>query len=233
MKIFKSVLLLMIFSGICIMAKTEVKVPEIKTETVYINGNKNYEIIKPVFTNNVKFKAVNDEINKLIDVEALKEDEKEICVNDPERCGDYVVSVGPDLIYADNNVISFTINGYQYTGGAHGGSWVTAFLVNRKTGKIITDTLKTNNKAIFNKIQKYITDNPQGIFFEDEYTAEDLMNSAVVYQTGKDTIGIMYMSYAVAPYAAGMPEFEYNTKTKKLYFLDGYSGEKVQKVEIK
>lgn len=59
--------------------KTEVKVPEIKTETVYINGNKNYEIIKPVFTNNVKFKAVNDEINKLIDVEALKEDEKEIC----------------------------------------------------------------------------------------------------------------------------------------------------------
>ena len=41
MKIFKSVLLLMIFSGICIMAKTEVKVPEIKTETVYINGNKN------------------------------------------------------------------------------------------------------------------------------------------------------------------------------------------------
>ena len=112
--------------------------------------------------------------------------------------------------------------------------WYTTGKISvRKTGKIITDTLKTNNKAIFNKIQKYITDNPEGIFFEDKYTAEDLMNNAVVYQSDKDTIGIMYMSYAVAPYAAGMPEFEYNTKTKKLYFLDGYSGEKVQKVEIK
>ena len=48
------------------------------------------------------------------------------------------------------------------------------------------------------------------------------MNNAVVYQSGKDTIGIMYMSYAVAPYAAGMPEFEYNTKTKKLYLSVTY-----------
>ena len=233
MKIFRLVLLLMIFSGVGIMAKNEVKVPEIKTETVYINGNKNYEIIKPVFTDNVKFKTVNDEINKLIDIEGLKEDEKNSCANDPERCKLYEVSMGPDFIYADNNVISFTINGYQYTGGAHGGSWIASFLVDRKTGKIITDTLKNNNKTVFDKIQKYITDNPDGIFFEDKYTVKDLMESAVVYQSGKDTIGIVYMSYAVAPYAAGMPEFEYNTKTKKLYFLDNYSGDEVQKKEIK
>ena len=233
MKMFRLVLLLMIFSGVCIMAENGIKVPEVKTETLYINGNKNYEIIKPVFTDNVKFKAVNEEINKLIDVEALKEEEKEICAYDPERCKDYEMSIGPDFIYADNNVISFTINGYQYTGGAHGGSQIISFLVDRKTGKIITDTLKNNNKTVFNKIQKYITDNPEGIFFEDKYTVKDLMESAVVYQSGKDTIGIVYMSYAVAPYAAGMPEFEYNTKTKKLYFLDNYSGEKTKKTEIK
>ena len=233
MKIFKYVLFLMIFSGMCLMAKTEVKVPEMKTETVYITGNKNYEIENPLFTDNVKFKAVNDEINRIIDIDAIKDDEKESCNDDPERCKDYELSIGPDVIYTDNNVISFTINGYQYSGGAHGGSWVTSLLVDRKTGKLITDTLKTNNKAVFTKIQKYISDNPEGIFFEDKYTVKDLTDSAVVYQSGKDTIGIMYQSYAVAPYAAGMPEFEYNTKTKKLYFFDGYSGDEVQKVEIK
>lgn len=215
------------------MAKTEVKVPEIKTETIYINGNKNYEIIKPVFTDNVKFKAVNDEINKIINMDELKKEEKQICIDDPERCEQYELSMAPDMIYADNNVISFTIDIYQYTGGAHGGGWAESFLVDRKTGRIITDTLKTNNKAVFSKIQKYISENPLGIFFDDEHTADELMKDAVVYQSGKDTVGIMYMNYAVAPFAISMPEFEYNTKTKKLYFLDSYSGDEVQKTEIK
>ena len=65
--------------------------------------------------------------------------------------------MGPDFIYADNNVISFTINEYQYTGGAHGGSWIASFLVDRKTGKIITDIkiatgqILTNMQALLKK----------------------------------------------------------------------------------
>jgi hypothetical protein len=233
MRIFKSVLFLMIFSGLVMMADSVIKVPEMKTETLDVNGNKKFKIVKPVFINKVKFKDVNDELDRIININSIRDEEKEICVNDPERCGDYEVGVGPEVIYTDDKVISFTLNGYEYLGGAHGMSWKTAFLVDRKTGKLITDKLKTDNKAAFEKIQKYISNNETGIFFNDEYTVNELTESAVVYQTGKNTISIVYLSYAVAPYAAGMPEFEYNTKTKKLYFFDNFSGEKTEKREVK
>lgn len=233
MKIFRTLLIFMIFSGFYVISGSTVKVPEIKTEIIYINGNQNFKIVKPVFTDSVKFKTINSEINKIINIEEFQKEEKEFCINDPEKCRDYEVIIEPHIIYADNNVISFTISGYQYTGGAHGGSWVDSFLVDRKTGKLITDSLKVNNKIVFNKIQKYINDNPLGIFFSERYTAKELMDSAVAYQTGKDTVGIMYLSYSVAPYAAGMPEFEYNIKTKKLYFFDNYSGGDTKKTEIK
>jgi len=233
MKMVKLVLVLMFFLGGNIAAKNGIKVPEIKMETVYINGNKNYEVVKPIFIDNVKFKTVNDELNTLINTEELKKEEEEIESEDPEGHKNHELFIQPTILYADSDIISFTISGYQYTGGAHGGSWLTSFLVNRKTGEIITDTLKTENKKVFNKIQKYIKENPEGIFFGDEYTSEYLMNEAVVSQLDKDTISISYMSYIVAPYAVGMPEFEYNTKTKKLYFMDASSGEGVQKIRIK
>ena len=233
MKMFKLVLMSMFFFGGNIVAKNEIKVPEIKMETVYINGNKNYEVVKPIFIDNVKFRAVNDELNILIHIEELKKEEEEIELEDPEGHKNHELFIQPTILYADSDIISFTISGYQYTGGAHGGSWLTSFLVNRKTGEIITDTLKTENKKVFNKIQKYIKENLEGIFFEDEYTSEYLMNEAVVSQLDKETINISYMSYTIAPYAAGIPEFEYNIKTKKLYFLDSYSEKGTQKIEIK
>ena len=233
MRIFKSVLFLMIFSGLVMMAESIVKVPEMKTETLYVNGNKNFKIVKPVFINKVKFKEVNDELDRIIDIDSRRNEEKEICVDEPERCENYMIDVGPEVVYADNKVISFTLNSFQYLGGAHGMYWKNAFLVDRKTGKIITDKLKTDNKAVFERIQKYISDNETGVFFNDEYTVDQLTEDAVLYQTGKNTVAIIYLSYAVAPFSAGMPEFEYNTKTKKLYFLDNYSEEKTEKREVK
>ena len=233
MKVFKYVMLLTMFLGIIATAETKTKVPEIKTEVLDINGNKNYEVEIPVFIDNVKFKEVNAEINRMMNVNAIREEESEICINDPERCGDYVLEIAPEVVYADTNIISLITGGYSYTGGAHGGSWITPFVVDRKTGKLITEKLKTDNKAVFNKIQKFISDNSVEIFFEEEHTVNELMENAVVYPTGKNTLKILYLAYAVAPYAVGMPEFEYNTKTKKLYFFDGYSGENVSKIEVK
>ena len=234
MKLFKLAVFLGIFISTGLLSKAEIKIPEVKTETLNINKNENYEIIKPVFIDNVKFKDVNDEINRLINVKEIGKLERSSCIEDSEECENYMYQVTPEIIYADDNVISLVIDRFIYTGGAHGNGRRYSFLADRKTGKLITNTLKNNNKEIFDKIQKFIETNSLGIFFDfEEYTADGLLEKAVVYQTGKNTISVMYMDYAIAPYIIRSPEFIYNVQTKKLYFLNNYVDSAPEKIELK
>ena len=159
MKFFRSALFLMIFLCTGILVKAEIKIPEMKTETLDINGNERYEIIKPVFNDNIKFKEVNDEINKLVDINKIRTEEKDKCAEDPDGCEKHMYQVTPEIVYADNNVISLVIDIFIYDWGAHGGGWRYSFLADRKSGKLITNTLKDNNKEVFVKIQKFIEQN--------------------------------------------------------------------------
>ena len=54
-----------------------------------------------------------------------------------------------------------------------------------------------------------------------------------MYQTGKNTISVMYMDYAIEPYIIRSHEFIYNVQTKKLYFLNNYVDSAPEKIELK
>lgn len=231
MKVAKIIFFLMLSLGVLGAGKT-ITVPEVKFEKKIINGNKNYKITKPVFTNKVKFKEINDIINKRIDKNNIEAEITEECEYS-EECSKYELSIEPVIQYADKDVISFTLGTYVYSGGAHGLYGIESFLVNRKTGKVITDSLKNNNKEVFGRIRNFIDKNESGFFFSLSDNGSEIEDGAVFIQTGKDKLTILYSLYSVAPYAAGMPEFEYNTKTKKLEFTTYIDSDKEVKTEIK
>ena len=236
MKIRNYVLILIVILSFGLMAETKLtKLPEIKYETLNINGNKNYEITKPIFIDNVKFKNINAEINNMIDKKALEDEEKENCIADPERCGTYEVIIEPVIEYQDKNIISLSINVYMYLGGAHGMYGTESFIIDRKTGENITGKiLGTEKDAVLEKIYNYISENSQEVFFSGDMIEKKCVTTdcPIFVKTGKDTVQIRYGIYSVAAYAAGEQVFEYNQKTKKLYFFNQLDGNE-QKLEVK
>ena len=236
MKIKNYILALILVLSFGLLAETKLtELPEIKYETLNINGNKNYKIIKPIFIDNNKFGKINDEINGLLDQKVLEDENKEACSYDPEGCASYEVISEPVIEYQDKDIISLSINTYVYYGGAHGVSGTESIIINRKTGENITNKILDSKKdPILKKIYSYVLKNPKEIFFSKDMITEScvLVDCPVIVKTGKDAVQIRYGQYALASYADGEQVFEYNTKTGKLYYFD-QTGEKENKLEVK
>ena len=236
MKIKNYILALILVLSFGLLAETKLtELPEIKYETLNINGNKNYKIIKPIFIDNNKFGKINDEINGLLDQKVLEDENKEACSYDPEGCASYEVISEPVIEYQDKDIISLSINTYVYYGGAHGVSGTESIIINRKTGENITNNILGSKKdPILKKIYSYVLKNPKEIFFSKDMITEScvLVDCPVIVKTGKDAVQIRYGQYALASYADGEQVFEYNTKTGKLYYFD-QTGEKENKLEVK
>ena len=236
MKMRNYVLLLIVMLSFGLLAEVKLtELPEIKYETLNINGNKNLKIIKPIFIDNKKFGKINDEINKLLDQKTLEDENKEFCSYNPKDCTSYEVQSEPVIEYQDKDIISLSLNTYVYYGGAHGVSGTDSIIINRKTGENITNSILGSKKdSILKKIYSYVLKNPRDIFFPKDMISEScvLTDCPIYVKTGKDTVQIRYGQYALASYADGEQVFEYNTKTGKLYYLDQTS-EEVKKIEIK
>ena len=236
MKIKNYILALILVLSFGLLAETKLtELPERKYETLNINGNKNYKIIKPIFIDNNKFGKINDEINGLLDQKVLEDENKEACSYDPEGCASYEVISEPVIEYQDKDIISLSINTYVYYGGAHGMSGTESIIINRKTGENITNKILDSKKdPILKKIYSYVLKNPKEIFFSKDMITEScvLVDCPVIVKTGKDAVQIRYGQYALASYADGEQVFEYNTKTGKLYYFD-QTGEKENKLEVK
>lgn len=118
---------------------------------------------------------------------------------------------------ADSNVISFTENGYEYMGGAHGMPYTTGINYDAKTGELITFTdLSDNPDAFradtlaFNQALAQTEYYSMQMFSQDDITNGTL--EQVLYADGAwylSTSGLVFMSapYALAPYASGTLEF--------------------------
>ena len=79
MKMKNYILILIVILSFVLPAETkQSEIPEIKYESLDINGNKNYMVSKPVFIDNVKFKDINDKINKLIDKKTLEKESQKL-----------------------------------------------------------------------------------------------------------------------------------------------------------
>lgn len=118
---------------------------------------------------------------------------------------------------ADNNVISFTENGYEYMGGAHGMPYSIGMNYDTNTGELISFAELSNDPDAFhadtlayNQALAQTEYYSEQMFNTDDITNGNLENT--LYADGMwylSTSGLVFMSppYALAPYAAGTLEF--------------------------
>lgn len=117
-----------------------------------------------------------------------------------------------------NNPISFYIDYYQFTGGAHGMTTRIAYSIDKSKGdKLNLKDLFNNNydyKSVIDKeINKQIKKDPDKYFSGKE--GFNGINDNQSFYIKDDTIVIYFGLYEIAPYVAGIPEFNIPVKIFK------------------
>jgi len=123
----------------------------------------------------------------------------------------------PQITYNGSNLLSVLNTQYEYTGGAHPNSFRRSETFDVKTGKklALNDILGGSKDEALEKVYQTVLMHIQEkegkddfFFFENyrddlrEYYAED------DFVLTENSIMFYYQLYAIAPYAAGFPEFE-------------------------
>lgn len=109
-----------------------------------------------------------------------------------------------------DSLISFYIDYYQFTGGAHGVTTRKAYNVDKLTGDILTirDIFQEGynyKEKIDYEINKKISKNPD-MYFTGKEGFNGIDDKTKFYIEDSNLV-IYYGQYEIAPYAAGMPEF--------------------------
>ncbi len=107
-------------------------------------------------------------------------------------------------------VISFYIDYYQYTGGAHGATTRKAYNIDEATGEILTlkDIFKKEynfKDKIDSNIREQISKNPD-IYFSGKDGFNGVDEKTKFYIEDGNLV-IYYGEYEIAPYVTGIPEF--------------------------
>ena len=120
-------------------------------------------------------------------------------------------------VYEDTNHISFLLTVYEYTGGAHGSTYLIPITYSKQTKKLLSleeavqptrkdwlATLSTEARKQLNaqvKKQKFSSDE-DWINKGTEPTKENF----AIFKLEKNSVRIIFSQYQVGPYASGMPE---------------------------
>lgn len=107
---------------------------------------------------------------------------------------------------------SIVFTNYNYTGGAHGNTELTAYTINEKTGEFV-DIQKflqqPERKILIEKIKKEMMKNKAKYFSEN---MNNLTLDGTTIYFDKDEIVVVYGLYSIAPYSSGMPTFRFKAK---------------------
>ncbi len=124
---------------------------------------------------------------------------------------------GYKVSYNQNGVISFLLYDYGYLGGAHGGETLTGMTFSLQDGKALklNDLLKSNasyrqdlKQLLQNEIKKQdgAEDGTLDSFNELSKNSSAYLDDYYLTDSG---FTIFFQQYAIAPYAAGTPEFHF------------------------
>lgn len=186
---------------------------EIETKTISDSTNEfESNISIPIFPESNKFL---NELNILMEKETLniKEEIHQMAKKDFNKNDlKYELNIEYKIHTLNPTFISLTMENYQYTGGAHGFSNRTPYNFDLTTGKEITleDLFKENSdykEAINKEIQKQIKEKPDK-FFPDEVQVFSGVNSKQPFYIEDGKLVIYFGLYEIAPYTAGIVEFE-------------------------
>ena len=171
---------------------------------------KDFDIRYPQVINIPNTKSINEEICSLIN---SKINELNLLID--EYYKDDVITITPYQIYSNyyttkqKEILSFYIDIYQFTGGAHGITTRHAYNIDIATGDLkklddIID-LSKNKTKIDNEIIKQINKESK-YYFTDENGFKGIDDNTKFSLEGDDIV-IYYDIYEIAPYASGIVEF--------------------------
>lgn len=193
--------------------KSDIHYPNLKIKNKYLDDeNSNIEFIEDI--NKQMFNYINDFKNRI--EEESKEYEKQyktIFSKAKDQYVKYQYEAYSDyqVTYNKNNLISIPIKLYEFTGGAHGMSYLKSFnydLENKKELKL-KDLFKenVNYKEIVNKFINDEISKNKDIYFTGDEGFKSISDNQSFY-IDNDGIVIYFGLYEIAPYYVGIPKFK-------------------------
>lgn len=184
-----------------------------KKKTSYFSMDVNIPVVKGL--KNATFeKELNSEIeNKILSFASkLEKDGKEYEKIAKEKgfpVHPYELVVIYKVQYNKSNLLSYTMDVYYYTGGAHGMTERYAYNIDNKASIVLKlqDLFKKDynyKEVINNEIMEEIKESPEGTYFANEF--KTILDNQPFYFTDKGIV-IYFGLYEIAPYVTGIPEF--------------------------
>ncbi|MGL5313554.1 MAG: DUF3298 and DUF4163 domain-containing protein [Peptostreptococcaceae bacterium] len=221
-----------IFKNKIKMVVTNNIVANVDTQTItknndYINCVINIPII--MMSNKEIEKSINDEIrNEIMKFyNEAQSQAKEYQKDLPDVQNKFVANVDFEVKKNSDNMLSLVIEYYKYSGGAHGYYENISHNIDVRNGRELSlkDLFKDNydykkviNKEIREQIEDIIKKEPQ---YNGVYEFNGIKEEQKFY-IQDDNIVIYFDLYDIAPYAAGIPEFQINIKTIDHMLKDEY-----------
>jgi len=185
----------------------------VKKKTSYFSMDVNIPVVKGLKNGSFE-KQLNSEIeNKILSFGSkLEQDGKEYEKLAKEKgfpVHPYELIVDYKVQYNKNNLLSYTMDVYYYTGGAHGMTERYAYNIDNKASKVLMlqDLFKKDynyKEVINNEVMEEIKESPEGTYFSNEF--KTISDNQPFYLTDKGII-VYFGLYEIAPYVSGIPEF--------------------------
>ena len=186
------------------------------TDTVFANAF-NRDIAQFMFNKNTTDvqKAMTEFIDSLLLL--FKQDNQEqieyaTAEGFEPRDIDYEFILNTEVHYGNNkDIIGHFINWYQYTGGAHGGTFITCRNYRLKDGSIVTldNYFKPSYEKVLipileRKLLEYAECSSRDELDEHGYFSNEPMFIPENFEIREDTIDFIFNQYDIAPYSTGI-----------------------------
>ena len=125
---------------------------------------------------------------------------------------DYEFTLNTEVHYGNNkDIIGHFINYYQYTGGAHGGTFITCRNYRLEDGSVVTldNYFKPGYEKVLlpileRKLLEYAECSSRDELDEHGYFSNEPMFVSDNFEIRQDTIDFIYNQYDIAPYSTGI-----------------------------
>jgi hypothetical protein len=125
---------------------------------------------------------------------------------------DYEFVLNTEVHYGNNkDIIGHFINWYQYTGGAHGGTFITCRNYRLKDGSVVNldNYFKPGYEKVLipvleRKLLEYAECSSRDELDEHGYFSNEPMFVSENFEIRQDTIDFIYNQYDIAPYSTGI-----------------------------
>ena len=125
---------------------------------------------------------------------------------------DYEYIIETEVHYGNNrDIIGHFIKTYQYTGGAHGGTFITCRNLRLEDGSVVTldnyfkpDYEKVLLPVLEKKLLEYAECSSRDELDEHGYFSNEPLFVSENFEIRKDTIDFIYNQYDIAPYSTGI-----------------------------